>query len=62
VTVASDDTDEQLDEGDVRESIKIQGLLAKIGEQMGFDIWSPKSRSEIKLVSVPFLDAWLCQT
>jgi len=41
VTVASDDTDEQLDEGDVRESIKIQGLLAKIGEQMGFDIWLP---------------------
>lgn len=41
VTVASDDADEQLDEGDVRESIKIQGLLAKIGEQMGFDIWLP---------------------
>ena len=41
VTVASDDADEQLDEGEVRESIKIQGLLAKIGEQMGFDIWLP---------------------
>ena len=41
VTVASDDIDEQLDEGEVRESIKIQGLLAKIGEQMGFDIWLP---------------------
>ena len=41
VTVASDDADELLDEGEVRESIKIQGLLAKIGEQMGFDIWLP---------------------
>lgn len=41
VTVASDDGDEQLDDGEVRESIKIQGLLAKIGEQMGFDIWLP---------------------
>lgn len=41
VTVASDDADDQLDEGEVRESIKIQGLLAKIGEQMGFDIWLP---------------------
>ena len=41
VTVASDDIEEQLDDGEVRESIKIQGLLAKIGEQMGFDIWLP---------------------
>jgi len=41
VTVASDELDEQLDDGEVRESIKIQGLLAKIGEQMGFDIWLP---------------------
>jgi hypothetical protein len=41
VTVASDEADEQLDELEVRESIKIQGLLAKIGEQMGFDIWLP---------------------
>jgi hypothetical protein len=41
VTVASDDEDEQLDVGEVRDSIKIQGLLAKIGEQMGFDIWLP---------------------
>ena len=41
VTVASDDGDEQLDDGEARESIKIQGLLAKIGEQMGFDIWLP---------------------
>lgn len=41
VTVASDDVEEQLDDGEVRESIKIQGLLAKIGEQMGFDIWLP---------------------
>jgi hypothetical protein len=41
VTVASDDADEQADEGEVRESIKVQALLAKIGEQMGFDIWLP---------------------
>ena len=41
VTVASDDADELVDEGEVRESIKIQGLLARIGEQMGFDIWLP---------------------
>jgi hypothetical protein len=41
VTVASDEADEQFDEAEVRESIKIQGLLAKIGEQMGFDIWLP---------------------
>lgn len=41
VTVASDEVDEQLDEVEVRESIKIQGLLAKIGEQMGFDLWLP---------------------
>ena len=41
VTVALDDADELVDEGEVRESIKIQGLLARIGEQMGFDIWLP---------------------
>lgn len=41
VTVTSDYADEQLDDGEVRESIKIQGLLARIGEQMGFDIWLP---------------------
>ena len=28
---------------EVRESIKIQALLAKIGSQMGFSIWIPKS-------------------
>ena len=38
VTVALDDVDDRLDEIEVRESIKLQGLLAKIGEQMGFDI------------------------
>ena len=41
VAVALDDADELVDEGEVRESIKIQGLLARIGEQMGFDIWLP---------------------
>lgn len=43
VTVASDkeESNEQADENEVRESIRIQGLLAKIGEEMGFDIWLP---------------------
>lgn len=41
VTIASDDSEDQADETTVRESIRIQGLLAKIGEQMGFDIWIP---------------------
>lgn len=43
VTVATDQDDpvESAEEGDVRESIKIQGLLARIGEEMGFDIWLP---------------------
>lgn len=43
VTVAADhdETVELTDDGEVRESIKIQGLLAKIGEEMGFDIWLP---------------------
>ena len=43
VTISAD-KDEAEDipvDGDVRESIKIQGLLAKIGEAMGFDIWLP---------------------
>jgi hypothetical protein len=43
LTVASnqDDSFEPSLEVDVRESIQIQGLLAKIGEEMGFDIWLP---------------------
>lgn len=43
VTVATDqdESTESAEEGDVRESIKIQGLLARIGEEMGFDIWLP---------------------
>lgn len=43
VTVAADQDEpcEIVEEGDVRESIKIQGLLAKIGEEMGFNIWLP---------------------
>lgn len=43
VTVASDsdEADERSDDSEVRESIRIQGLLAKIGEEMGFDIWLP---------------------
>lgn len=43
LTVASDQEDlyNLPPESDVRESIQIQGLLAKIGEEMGFDIWLP---------------------
>lgn len=43
VTVAADTEDVELvdDGGEVRESIRIQGLLARIGEEMGFDIWLP---------------------
>jgi hypothetical protein len=43
VTVASDKDEAEAsgEEGEVRDSIKIQGLLAKIGEEMGFDIWLP---------------------
>lgn len=43
VTVASDkeEANQQADETEVRESIRVQGLLAKIGEEMGFDIWLP---------------------
>lgn len=42
VTADTEDVEETVDDGgEVRESIKIQGLLAKIGEEMGFDIWLP---------------------
>jgi hypothetical protein len=43
LTVANDQEDSYVPtpESDVRESIQIQGLLAKIGEEMGFDIWLP---------------------
>lgn len=43
ITVATDqdEPNDSGDDGDVRESIKIQGLLARIGEEMGFDIWLP---------------------
>lgn len=54
VTVASDDPDERSDDGEVRESIKIQGLLAKIGEEMGFDIWLPNpDRARVSKVWQP---------
>jgi hypothetical protein len=36
-------TEEQPEPGEIRESIKIQALLAKIGEKMGFRIWLPRS-------------------
>jgi len=43
VTVAPDQelVSESADENFVRDSFKIQGLLAKIGEEMGFQIWLP---------------------
>lgn len=36
------ETDRTTDEKAIRESFHIQGLLARIGEQMGFSIWLPK--------------------
>lgn len=36
------EADRTTDEKAVRESFHIQGLLARIGEQMGFSIWLPK--------------------
>jgi hypothetical protein len=35
--------EERHDEASVRESIKMQALLAKIGEKMGFKIWLPRN-------------------
>ena len=46
VTVPEDsdvDTEGPTDESSVRESAKIQALLASIGEAMGFRIWIPKN-------------------
>lgn len=36
------EADRTTDEKTIRESFHIQGLLARIGEQMGFSIWLPK--------------------
>jgi hypothetical protein len=48
VTVPADDEDEEVDQAEdrsqsVRESLKIQALLASIGEKMGFKVWLPKA-------------------
>ena len=43
VTVPSDHATEGDDTAELRESLKIQALLAEIGERMGFRIWLPKS-------------------
>ena len=51
VTVPSKDENEQsaTDEPTIRESYRMQALLAKIGETMGFRIWLPQSdRSNIQ--------------
>jgi len=57
VSVPEDDIDEteRRHEGEeVRESIKIQALLCKIGETMGFKIWLPKSdRSQVMREWIP---------
>lgn len=37
------ESDQQPDEESIRESFHIQGLLARIGEQMGFGIWLPRA-------------------
>ncbi|MBI2359258.1 MAG: hypothetical protein HYV04_10200, partial [Deltaproteobacteria bacterium] len=48
------DAGHPIDEKALRESFHIQGLLARIGEQMGFSIWLPKrDRSAIMQVWKP---------
>jgi hypothetical protein len=42
-TVPDDDTEIVDDAGSVRESMQIQGLIAKIGTLMGFTIWLPRA-------------------
>lgn len=42
-TVPDDETDVADDSGSVRESMQIQGLIAKIGTLMGFTIWLPRA-------------------
>ena len=42
-TVPDDETEIADDAGSVRESMQIQGLIAKIGTKMGFTIWLPKA-------------------
>ncbi len=41
--------DEVVEEKEVRESIKIQALLSKIGEKMGFKIWLPRNDRNLVL-------------
>ena len=41
ISTDKDEAEDVATDGEVRESIKIQALLAKIGEAMGFDIWLP---------------------
>lgn len=45
VSVPEEEGDENVDveQGDVRQSIKMQALLARIGEAMGFKIWLPRA-------------------
>lgn len=40
---------EKIEEKDVRESIKVQALLAMIGEKMGFKIWLPRNDRNLVL-------------
>jgi len=43
VSIPEDETKhEEIEEHEVRESIKIQAILSQIGEKMGFKIWLPK--------------------
>jgi len=42
-TVPDDETEIADDPGSVRESMQIQGLIAKIGTLMGFTIWLPRA-------------------
>ncbi|KAA1015118.1 hypothetical protein FVF58_04140 [Paraburkholderia panacisoli] len=57
-TVPDEDEDDAVDGESVRESMQIQGLIARIGAAMGFTIWLPKAdRSRVLKVWQPGPDS-----
>lgn len=53
-TVPDEEEEEALDTESIRESMQIQGLIARIGASMGFSIWLPKAdRSRVLKVWQP---------
>lgn len=61
VTVPEDEKEhEQKEELDIRESFKVQALLAELGEKMGFKVWLPKSdRGRVTQAWKPIEDSLL---